>query len=155
MGVSAAEDRRGEPLAPWRAGCAGQGGKGHCNGRVKFAGLAYFTHSRQVWLAFVCAEHKWQLVTPRPLLDRDRAEIARRREALRRVTEDHLPYVKPQPLAVGREALALIENARKWASERGEHVAPGDGEAAGAGLVEAGEDDLVGSGGEADLREPG
>lgn len=39
--------------------------------------------------------------------------------------------------------------------EHGVPVPPGDGEAAGAGLVEAGQDDLVGSGGEHDLREPG
>lgn len=44
--------------------------------------------------------------------------------------------------------------ARRYAAlERGVGVAPGDGEAGGTGLVEAGQDDLVGSRGEADLGE--
>lgn len=51
-----------------------------------------------------------------------------------------------------RELAVICQRVRL--SEHGVAVAPGDGEAAGAGLVEAGEDDLVGPGGEADLAEP-
>jgi hypothetical protein len=104
-----------EPLAPWRAGCAGRAGNGHCGGRVEFAGLAYFEHSRRVWLSFACADHRGQLIAARPVTEADRVEIARRKEEYRRVVEDHVPYVKPEPLASGQGARELVERARVWA----------------------------------------
>ena len=104
-----------EPLAPWRGGCAGRVGNGHCGGRVEFAGLAYFEQTKQAWLAFTCADHRGQLIASRPLTEADRAEIARRLEAHRRVVEDHEPFVKPEPLARGRAARELVERAKRWA----------------------------------------
>ncbi|GAA0934142.1 hypothetical protein GCM10009559_24470 [Pseudonocardia zijingensis] len=104
-----------------RAGCVvfGRGPLGKpaaCQRAPTHAGLVYFEHPRpRVWLAFACEEHHGALVGARPMLERDRVELARRMEARRRVAEEGAPVVPLEPLAVGSAARRLVERARAWA----------------------------------------
>jgi len=106
----------GEPFAPAHWGCGGRAGQGHCQARPVYAGLAYFPRSEQVWLGFACADHRWQLVAPREMTGRDRAELERRRDHIRAIREDHVPHVPVRPLAEGRAARELVERAKRWAA---------------------------------------
>lgn len=75
------------------------------------AGLAFYEKPRPVVIwAFACPEHVEHLIAPRPLLERDRAEMARRRELSARHEPDPVG-----PLAVGRAARELLDRARRWA----------------------------------------
>ena len=71
-----------------------------------------------VWWAFACPEHAHELVAARPLLDRDRAEIARRRD----LREHWTPGRDVEPLAVGRPAAELVERAHRWATAHPEQT---------------------------------
>ncbi|MDN5749655.1 MAG: hypothetical protein L0H64_14250 [Pseudonocardia sp.] len=71
------------------------------------AGLVFYEQPPRVWWAFACPHHAEHLTAARPLLDRDRAEIARRRGAA--------PLDRTEPLAVGRAARELIDRAQRWA----------------------------------------
>lgn len=94
-----------------------------CPRPVVAAGL-YFNrsdhrvHRWSVWWAFVCPEHAGELIAARPLLDRDRAEIARRRDLVTHWT----PGNHVQPLAAGRPAADLVERARRWAAAHPEQA---------------------------------
>jgi hypothetical protein len=58
-----------------------------CFGAVTHAGMIYFGYPRPTaWLAFACAEHAGHLIAARPMLERDRAELARRRQARAQAT---------------------------------------------------------------------
>jgi hypothetical protein len=77
-----------------------------CPAPVVAAGLVLYEQPRPtVWWAFACPDHIEHLTAARPLLDRDRAEITRRRT----------PGERAGPLAVGREARELLDWARRWA----------------------------------------
>jgi hypothetical protein len=69
-----------------------------------------------VWLVSACDEHRGKLVVARPMLARERAELARRAEPRRMVREDGARQVPLAPLAVGTEASRLVERARAWAA---------------------------------------
>ena len=104
-----------------RGGCAimASGYKGtprNCEGHVTHAGLRWFPSNRTLWLVFACAAHADQLEAARPLLDRDRAELARRRERTRRQLAGQPTHWEPQPLATGAAGLRLLERARTWAA---------------------------------------
>lgn len=64
-----------------------------------------------VMWCFACPEHAEELIAARPLQERDRAEMARRRELSAR----HAPDPQGGPLAVGRAARELVDRARRWA----------------------------------------
>jgi hypothetical protein len=72
-----------------------------------------------VWWAFACAAHVEYLTAARALLDRDRAELARRR----RPREDR-DGATVGPVATGRQARELIARARRWAERHREHLYP-------------------------------
>lgn len=79
-----------------------------CLTPVVAAGLVFYDQPRpRVWWAFACPDHAEHLTAARPLLDRDRAEITRRRTAA--------PPDRTEPLAVGRAARDLIDRAQRWA----------------------------------------
>jgi len=93
-----------------------------CLQRVVAAGLVDRLESRRpaVWLSFACAGHVGNLIAARPLLDRDRAEMARRRfhhDAMR---------IDPDrgPLATGRAARELLARAQRWATAHPEQTYP-------------------------------
>lgn len=86
-----------------------------CLTPVVAAGLVFYEQPRpRVWWAFACRDHAKHLTAARALLDRDRAEIARRRAAA--------PGERTEPLAVGRAAWELLDRARRWAAAHPEHV---------------------------------
>jgi len=60
------------------------------------------------------------LIAARPLLERDRAELARRRYYYDRRELDP----DQRPLAVGMAARELVERARRWAAAHPEHTYP-------------------------------
>lgn len=71
-----------------------------CPAPVVAAGLVFYERPRPaVWLAFACPEHVEHLTAARSLLDRDRAEITRRRT----------PGEPVGPLAVVRAARELLD----------------------------------------------
>lgn len=79
-----------------------------CHSPVVAAGLVFYEQPRpRVWWAFACPDHAEHLTAARPLLDRDRAEIARRRTAA--------PGDRTEALAAGRAARELLDRARRWA----------------------------------------
>jgi len=81
--------------------------------RPVVAGLVFNQYERRpsVWWAFTCAGHVGHLIAARPLLERDRAELARRRYYYDRRELDP----DQRPLAVGMAARELVERARRWA----------------------------------------
>jgi hypothetical protein len=86
-----------------------------CHRAPTHAGLAFFEYPRaRVWLVFACDEHCGELIAARRMLDRDRAELARRAEARRRVVEEKATVAPLEPLAVGSNARRLVERARAW-----------------------------------------
>lgn len=104
---------------PFEASAAGCGGyvsgvttsPGSCHARPVWAGVVYFRYPRPVlWWAFACDEHVECLHAPRRLLDRDRAELARRR-AQRALGLAGRPYERTVPLAVGRAAQQRLTRA--------------------------------------------
>jgi hypothetical protein len=85
-----------------------------CHRSPTYAGLAFFEYPRpRVWLVFACDEHFGQLIAARRMLERDRAELARRAARRQRVLEEKAPL---EPLAVGSNARRLVERARAWAA---------------------------------------
>jgi hypothetical protein len=58
-----------------------------CRAEPTHAGLVLI--SDQVFLAFACLEHKSRLIAPRRTLDRDRAELERRRHSWGRQRRAH------------------------------------------------------------------
>lgn len=99
------------------AGCAfytsgGGAAPSHCQRKTTHAGLIWFPHSRSLWWSFACVVHASGLEAARPLNDRDRAELSRRREKLRATLQDKAPWVPDEPLARGAEGLRILERAR-------------------------------------------
>jgi hypothetical protein len=96
-----------------RAGCivtvTGPLGKpASCHQPPTYAGLAFFEYPRaRVFLVFVCDAHRGEVIAARPMLERDRAELARRADKLRRVLEDGARDTPLGPLAVGAAARRL------------------------------------------------
>jgi hypothetical protein len=77
----------------------------------------------QVFLAFACLEHKSMLIAARRMLDRDRAELERRRHSWTWARVGH-PPLPIEPLRTGAAAHRLVAKARAWqtASRRGDLV---------------------------------
>jgi hypothetical protein len=67
-----------------------------------------------VFLAFACLEHKSRLIAARRMLDRDRAELQRRRHSWTWARAGH-PPLAIEPLQTGASAHRLFEKARAWA----------------------------------------
>jgi hypothetical protein len=117
----AAAEEHGEPFAASSPGCGARVAAGstisgsRCGAAPTWAGLIYYSGPGEAWLAFTCDRHRGRLIAPRRLLERDRAEIAARRERIRRTVEDKAPWVKPKPAATGAAARRLVEAARAWA----------------------------------------
>ncbi|OLT12918.1 hypothetical protein BJF78_23200 [Pseudonocardia sp. CNS-139] len=65
---------------------------------------------------FTCAHHTDEVIAARPLLDRDRAELTRRRDRATSVRAGHR-HPPVEPLRVGTAALRLVEDARAWAAK--------------------------------------
>jgi hypothetical protein len=90
-----------------------------CHAPVTHAGLAFFEHESgrcYVYKVFACSAHSDEITAAHPMLDHDRAELERRREAQRQVLEEHAPaetcYL--DPIAYGREARELVARAKVW-----------------------------------------
>jgi hypothetical protein len=69
----------------------------------------------RVFLAFACREHKSRLIAPRRMLDRDRADLERRRHSWMWARVGH-PPLPIEPLRTGAAAHRLVEETRAWAS---------------------------------------
>jgi hypothetical protein len=69
----------------------------------------------QVFLAFACLEHKSMLIAARRRLDRDRAELERRRHSWTWARVGH-PPLPIEPLRTGAAAHRLVAKARAWAN---------------------------------------
>ena len=95
-----------------------------CQARVVAAGVVFFERSTPSgWWTFACAEHVGELVAPRALLDRDRAELARRRRRHGEPGDD--PGDEPTtPLATGRQARELIARVRRWTEQHPHQLYP-------------------------------
>jgi hypothetical protein len=92
-----------------------------CFGTVSHAGLIFFEYPRPTaWLGFACDDHASDLIASRLLLDRDRAELGRRRHARAEAAAAGAHDVEPEPLAVGANARRLADRAREWERRRGE-----------------------------------
>jgi hypothetical protein len=88
-----------------------------CHNPPTHAGLAFFEYPNpRVFLVFTCSAHRGEVIAARPMLDRDRVELARRAERRRRVLEEGARHTPLDPLAVGSAARRLVERARAWAS---------------------------------------
>jgi hypothetical protein len=77
----------------------------------------------EVFLAFACLEHKSKLIAPHRMLDRDRAELERRRHSW-----EWAPAGRP-PLPIesfrsGAAAHRLVEKARAWAADHPSRSSP-------------------------------
>jgi hypothetical protein len=83
-----------------------------CRAEPTHAGLVLIND--QVFLAFVCMEHKSRLIASRRMLDRDRAELERRRHSWLWARVGH-PPLPIEPLQTGAAAHRLVEKARAWA----------------------------------------
>jgi hypothetical protein len=93
-----------------------------CQATVVAAGVVFYERPRpSVWWAFACAAHVDELTAARALLDRDRAEIARRQ---RHPRGDGPGGEAVQPLARGRQARELIARVRRWADRHPEQLYP-------------------------------
>ncbi len=99
------------PFQASHAGCgaivpSGDGHPLYCRHIPTWAGLRWYPYPApgSVWLAFTCDTHVDQVEAARPLLDRDRAELQRRRDHPRQV----------QPLATGAAGRRLVERAVRY-----------------------------------------
>lgn len=109
----------------FRAMAAGCGGLVHhdgtgpsaCTAPPTAAGLRVYAQRRlAVWLGFACNSHAHQLVAPRPLLDRDREVLRRRREREATLLAGRAWNGEEEgPLARGRDAARLVARAEAWA----------------------------------------
>ena len=88
-----------------------------CRATPTHAGLVMLGPDKRVYLAFACTEHAGQLIAARQLLDRDRAELDRRRHSVDWARVGH-PPLPIDPLAAGAAARRLVERARAWAAHR-------------------------------------
>jgi hypothetical protein len=109
------------PVEASRGGCAFMvsgfaGTPISCERAVTHAGLVWFPGPRRLWWAFACVEHACGLEVPRLLLERDHAELARRRGKHAAALAGRGQWVPDPPLATGAEGLRLLEQAREWAS---------------------------------------
>jgi hypothetical protein len=83
-----------------------------CGAEPTHAGLILIND--QVFLAFACLEHKSRLIGARRMLDRDRAELERRRHSWMWARVGH-PPLPIDALRSGAAAHRLVEKARAWA----------------------------------------
>jgi hypothetical protein len=74
----------------------------------------------QAFLAFACPEHKSSLIAPRSMLDRDRAELERRRHSWLWARAGH-PPLPIDPLRTGAAAHRLVEKVRAWVLDHPQH----------------------------------
>ena len=135
--------RGGGPFEASAAGCGGYvsavtTSPGSCQARPVWAGVVYFGSPRPaLWWAFACDAHVQCLHAPRRLLDRDRAELTRRR-AQQALALAGRAYERVAPLAVGpaakqRLARAVAQHTAAAGGEPGRgdddvhHRAPGCG----------------------------
>ena len=82
-----------------------------CIAAPVWAGLVYYQLPRPtLWWAFTCATHVAHLHAPRRLLDRDRAELAHRREQ-RELALAGRPYEQVKALATGYVAKQRLMRA--------------------------------------------
>lgn len=105
------------PIEPGRAGCAVMssgfaGTPTDCQQLVTHAGLVYFPGTKRLWWVFACDVHKDRVEAARPLNDRDRVELARRRVNWEAALEGRGRWVPNEPLAVGVEARRILERVR-------------------------------------------
>jgi hypothetical protein len=84
-----------------------------CRAEPTHAGLIMIND--EVFLAFACPEHRSRLIAPRQMLDRDRAELERRRNSWTWTRVGH-PPLPIEPLRTGAAAHRLVEKARAWAA---------------------------------------
>jgi hypothetical protein len=84
-----------------------------CSAEPTHAGLVLIND--QAFLAFACREHRSGLIAPRRMLDRDRAELERRRHSWTWARVGH-PPLPIEPLGIGAAAHRLVEKARAWAA---------------------------------------
>lgn len=109
------QPRGGGPFEASAAGCGGYvsgvtTSPGSCHARPVWAGVVYFPAPRPaLWWAFACDAHVECLHAPRRLLERDRAELARRRKQ-RALGLAGRPYERT-PLAVGWAAEQRVARA--------------------------------------------
>lgn len=94
-----------------------------CRAPVTHAALVLFEERDGrccAYKIFTCAEHSTadKIRAAHPLLEHDRAELARRREARRRILEEGAPAHTSDldPIAVGRAARELVARAIEWAA---------------------------------------
>src|SRR5689334_21995609 len=91
-----------------------------CNAEPTVTGLVLIGEPgkrRAVWRGFACDAHADELRGARPLLPKDRDELARRREARRAQRAGHRwPGEREGALAWGREADELLARAEAWAA---------------------------------------
>lgn len=111
-----------EPFQASRAGCGSYTNNpltaaAPCATAPSWVGVVFYPRSQppSLWRAFACDRHRDQLDVARPLEQRDRDELARRRERWRATVEDHRPWIPEEPLATGAEARARFEAAQRWA----------------------------------------
>ncbi len=104
------------PFHVSRPGCgaivpSGDGHPLYCRNAATRAGLRHFPHPApgEVYLVFTCDQHADQAEATRLLLDRDRAELERRRDQRATV----------EPLAVGAAARALVARAVRYYETQG------------------------------------
>ena len=132
------EPRGGGPFEVSAAGCGGyvsgvMTAPRACAGEVVWAGVVYFPFPRPtLWWVFACDAHVACVHAPRRLLDRDRAELARRREQ-HALAMAGRAYERSVALAVGRAARqrltravalhATAESEESAESDRGGHGA--------------------------------
>jgi hypothetical protein len=84
-----------------------------CDAEPTHAGLVMLDD--KVFLAFACAEHAPRLIAARRMLDRDRAELERRRHSRLWARAGH-PPLPIESLRTGAAAQRLVEKARAWAA---------------------------------------
>lgn len=114
-----------EPFQASRAGCGSYTNSpltaaAPCTTPPVWAGVVFYPRSNppELWLAFTCDRHRDALDVARPLEERDRDELARRRERWRATVEDKVPWTPEEPLARGVEARERFARAKAWGAGR-------------------------------------
>ncbi len=97
-----------------------------CRDPVAWTGLVlrHRGRSAEAWQVFACAGHADELIARRRLLPRDWERLSQWREQAERRRPGHVrrpttvdPYQRPQPVAEGEAAYAMIDRAREWARD--------------------------------------